>query len=206
MRIYTRTGDRGETALFGGGRVPKDHPRVRAYGTVDELNSLLGRAVGVVRAARVRERLALLQHDLFAVGAFLATPPAAAGRGRPKIPSFPEGRIAEMEAWMDEAEEVLPSLDAFILPGGSPGAAELHVCRTVCRRAEREVVVLARAETEARGAAGAGEEGAGRNVEEAVRYLNRLSDLLFVMARLENREAGADDVRWRKENGEARHE
>jgi cob(I)alamin adenosyltransferase len=183
LKIYTRTGDSGETALFGGGRVPKDHPRVRAYGTVDELNSVLGRALAAVGVPASRERLARVQHDLFAVGSLLATPPAREGRTRPDLPPFPEGRIQEMEAWMDEAEETLPPLKAFILPGGSPGASELHVCRTVCRRAERAIVEVA---------------GESPDAADAIRYLNRLSDLLFVLARLENRRAGVEDVRWEK--------
>jgi cob(I)alamin adenosyltransferase len=184
MKIYTRTGDGGETALFGGGRVAKDHPRVAAYGTVDELNACLGWAVAVVDEADVRERLARIQHDLFAIGSLLATPPPGEGRPTPKgLPEPPASRVSEMEAWMDEAEERLPTLRAFILPGGSRGAAALHLARTVCRRAERAVVHLASSET----------------VESwTLTYLNRLSDLLFTFARLENLEAGGGDVEWRK--------
>lgn len=184
MKIYTRTGDEGETALFGGGRVPKTHERVEAYGTVDELNAFLGRAIGVVEHPTAGERLREVQHDLFTLGAYLATPPAREGRVRPQLPPFPEGRIAEMEGWMDEAEGELPPLRAFVLPGGSAGAAELHICRTVCRRAERQVVAL------------------GTEAPEAllfIRYLNRLSDLLFTLARLENHHSGVGDVEWRKE-------
>ncbi len=186
MKIYTRTGDTGETSLFGGGRVPKDHPRVRAYGTVDELNACLGRALGSLAAASSRERLTRLQHDLFALGAHLAAPPAAEGRTRPKLPRLPEERIEEMERWMDEAEADLPPLGAFILPGGSPGACELHLCRTVCRRAERAVVAF---------------RDEGSDNAFVIRYLNRLSDLLFVLARVENREEGTADVTWSKEEG-----
>jgi cob(I)alamin adenosyltransferase len=185
MRIYTRTGDAGETALFGGGRVAKDHPRVDAYGTVDELNACLGWALTVVRGAEVRKRLRRVQHDLFAVGALLATPPPEEGRPTPKgLPEPPLARVLEMEAWMDEAEGRLPALRAFILPGGSPGAAALHVARTVCRRAERAVVHLASREAVHDG---------------TLTYLNRLSDLLFTFARLDNLEEGATDVEWRKE-------
>lgn len=185
MKIYTRTGDQGDTALFGGGRVSKAHPRVRAYGTVDELNSVLGRALNRVDVAVTRQRLAPIQHDLFTLGSHLATPPPGENRKRPELPPLPIARVEEMEAWMDEADRVLEPLKAFILPGGSPGAAELHVCRTVCRRAERAVVELAAAEE-------------GEESREMIRYLNRLSDLFFVLARLENLRAGRPDVTWEK--------
>gem|GEM_PF-59266 len=188
MKIYTRTGDAGETALFGGGRVPKSHLRVRAYGHVDELNSLLGRALRAVEVPSSRERLARVQHDLFSLGSHLATPPAREGRIRPEVPPLPEARITEMEAWMDEADEALPALKSFILPGGCAGSAELHLCRTVCRRAERTVVELLPLDPD---------------VEPVIRYLNRLSDLFFVLARLENRRAGVDDVRWEQGRGGA---
>ncbi len=184
MKIYTRTGDAGETALLGGGRVPKDHPRVAGYGTVDELNACIGVAVASVVRGDVRERLGRIQHDLFALGALLSTPPPAEGRAGPKgLPEPPLPRIEEMERWIDEADEELPELRAFILPGGSPAAAELHVARTVCRRAERAVVQLA----------------AHEPVEDWVLvYLNRLSDLLFTFARLENLASGGD-TEWHKE-------
>ena len=184
MKIYTRTGDAGDTALFGGGRVSKDHHRVAAYGTVDELNASVGVAVAAVASAEIRERLADIQHDLFAVGASLATRPPRGDRARPKgLPDLPMGRVAEMEAWMDAADSELAPLRAFIVPGGSPGAAALHLARTVSRRAERAVVHLATLES----------------VDEGiVVYLNRLSDLLFTFARLENRRAGTPDVEWRK--------
>ena len=184
MKIYTRTGDAGDTALFGGGRVPKDDPRVDAYGCVDELNSVLGWAIGQVADDTTRDRLSALQHDLFALGSSLATPPAREGRRRPGTPPLPLARVEAMEAWMDEADAELPALRAFVLPGGAPGAAALHVARTVCRRAERAVAGLAAAEP----------------VEDGVlRYLNRLSDLLFVLARLENHRAGRPDVAWEKD-------
>ncbi|HKJ02765.1 MAG TPA: cob(I)yrinic acid a,c-diamide adenosyltransferase [Longimicrobiales bacterium] len=184
MKIYTRTGDAGDTALFGGGRVSKDHPRVAAYGTVDELNASIGWAVATVADADIREHLAQIQHDLFALGAILASASPLEGRPRPKgVPEVPGARVPEMEGWMDGADDELPPLRAFILPGGTQGAAALHLARTVCRRAERAVVHLA--------TLGAVEEG-------LVVYLNRLSDLLFTFARLENRRAGAGDVEWRK--------
>ena len=186
MKIYTKTGDGGTTALLGGGRVRKSHPRVAAYGTVDELNSVVGWAISVGDDGEIRAFLALIQHDLFTLGAELARPPKAEGRKRPDVPELPLPRIAEMERWMDDAEAELAPLREFILPGGSPGAAALHVARTVCRRAEREVVALA--ENEPIDA-------------EILRYLNRLSDLFFVLARLENARTSTPDVVWRKDAG-----
>lgn len=184
MKIYTRTGDAGETALFGGGRVKKAHPRVNAYGTVDELNSSIGVAVSTMEESEWRNRLAALQHDLFVLGAVLATPPPAGARRRPTTPEIPLGRVEQMEAWMDEADRSLEPLRTFILPGGTRGAAALHLSRTICRRAEREVVAL----------------GHDEPLEsDIVRYLNRLSDLLFTLARMENFRAGVPDVLWQKE-------
>jgi cob(I)alamin adenosyltransferase len=185
MKIYTRTGDGGETSLFGSGRVPKDHPRVDAYGTVDELNACLGRALLTILVEGSRRRLALVQHDLFVLGSHLATLPPRERRRPPELPPLPEDRVADMERWMDEADRHLPRLQTFVLPGGSRGASELHVARTVCRRAERDVVRLVTLED--------------LGAEFAVRYLNRLSDLLFVLARLENLETGVGDVPWVKE-------
>jgi cob(I)alamin adenosyltransferase len=179
-RIYTKTGDAGETGLFGGGRVPKSHPRVEAYGAVDELNAVLGWAASAVRADSLGDALRRVQPDLFAIGAHLATP-AVEGRKAPELPPLPHDRIAVLESWIDTAEAELPELRSFILPGGSPGGAALHVARTVCRRAERRVVELALAEAVA---------------ELILVYLNRLSDLLFVFARLENHRAGAAEQLW----------
>jgi cob(I)alamin adenosyltransferase len=183
LKIYTRGGDEGETSLFGGRRVGKGHQRIEAIGAVDELNATIGWAVTQLGAGTTRERLETLQHDLFALGAELATPASDARRTRPAIPPLPEGRTAEMERWIDEAAEKLPALEAFVLPGGTPAAAALHLARTVCRRAERAVVTLSESE----------------EVTPVVRvYLNRLSDLLFMLARLENHRAGSGDVEWRK--------
>lgn len=183
MKIYTRTGDLGETALFGGGRVAKDDARVDAYGTVDELNSVIGWAVTQIEDADIVGRLELLQHDLFAIGADLAAPPPKEGRVRPGTPALPAYRIPEMEGWIDEADRELTELRAFVLPGGSSGAAALHVARTVCRRAERGVVRLLKEEIVS---------------QTVVPYLNRLSDLLFTFARLDNHRSGSGDVEWRK--------
>lgn len=183
MKIYTRTGDAGETTLFGGGRVSKDHPRVAAYGTVDELNAAVGCAVSRVRDAAIRSRLQTVQHDLFSLGALLATPLRDDGTVHPHVPAMPRDRIAEMEQWMDEAELELPPLTEFVLPGGSDGAVALHMARTVCRRAERAVVHLAMLEPVD---------------EDVVPYLNRLSDLCFTFARVENLRAEVPDVAWEK--------
>lgn len=190
MKIYTRTGDRGETGLFGGGRVAKDDTRVEAYGAVDELNAVIGHAV--VRLAEdgdtgIADRLGIVQADLFNLGAHLATPaPEDGGRGAAHVPDLPDGRVAEMEGWIDEAEAELEPLRVFILPGGGEAAARLHVARTVCRRAERRVITLARE----------------AHVDDCVVvYLNRLSDLLFTFARLANRRHGSADVPWTGRRG-----
>lgn len=179
-RIYTRTGDRGETGLFGGGRVPKSHPRVAAYGTVDELNATLGWVATLVDDPAITTRLEAIQGDLFTLGARLATPAGAASESH--LPELPTGRPTELERWIDAAEEDLQPLTSFIVPGGSPAGASLHLARTVCRRAERAVVALAE-EVE---------------VQPLVTvYLNRLSDLLFVWARWVNQQAGQEETPWR---------
>ena len=181
MKIYTKTGDRGETGLFGGPRVSKDAPRIEAYGTVDELNSLLGVTRAQQVPADVDALLQQIQNDLFALGAQLATPdPAAHHTGMVGSP-----QIVALEKAIDRFEERLEPLTQFILPGGTPAAAHLHLARTVCRRAERRVVTLARESNEP-------------IAVEIIVYLNRLSDLLFVLARAVNREAGLGDVPWQK--------
>jgi len=183
VKIYTRTGDGGDTGLFGGGRVSKAHERVEAYGNVDELNASLGVSLTVVEDHEIRDWLDRIQNDLFRLGAVLATPGAEDGSARPSVPTIPEVRIQEMEAFMDSAEGELPELRDFILPGGSPGAARLHMARTICRRAERSVARL---------------NQAGRSHPSVIKYLNRLSDLLFTLARLENHRNGVPDVPWKK--------
>jgi cob(I)alamin adenosyltransferase len=180
QRIYTKTGDAGDTGLFGGRRVPKSDLRVEAYGAVDELNAVLGWACTALQSASLREHLLTVQPDLFAIGAHLATS-VPDNRPLPKLPRLPEERIATLESWIDDADAELPELRSFIMPGGSPGGAALHVARTVCRRAERRVVELSHAEHAA---------------ASIIVYLNRLSDLLFVLARLENHRAGVAEQAW----------
>jgi cob(I)alamin adenosyltransferase len=181
MKIYTKTGDAGSTGLFGGGRVPKDDVRVEAYGDVDELTAVLGMARSVEPMPRIDEVLVPIQRDLFAIGALLATPDRDKMALHLQKARIDEGRIEELEHAIDAGEAELEPLTAFIVPGGSPKAAALHVARTVCRRAERHVVRLQ------------------HQVELpplAVIYLNRLSDLLFTLARVANRRAGAGEVTW----------
>lgn len=185
MKIYTRTGDEGDTGLFGGGRVSKADQRVEAYGSVDELNAVLGLTVESVADESIRRYLARIQHDLFSLGATLATPGSEDGTARPEVPPLPEERILEMEEWIDSASAEAPELRTFILPGGSKGAVFLHFARTVCRRAERAVVALN--STEATHPA-------------VLKYLNRLSDLLFTMARLENHRQGVADLPWARDD------
>ena len=181
MKIYTRTGDTGETALFGGGRVSKDHPRTSAYGDVDELNSAIGVARATAPAEMFDQLLDGIQRDLFAIGGRLATPqPEKVAKAIAKAVLPPE-RVDSFERVMDDAERELAPLRAFVLPGGTGKAAALHLARTICRRAERSVVRLAR------------EEDAPA---EILVYLNRLSDLLFTLARLANHRAGAGDTTW----------
>ena len=181
MTIYTRTGDTGETALFGGGRVSKDHPRTSAYGDVDELNSAIGVARATAPVELFDELLDGIQRDLFAIGGRLATPePEKVAKAIAKAVLPPE-RVTSFERAMDDAEGELQPLRAFVLPGGTPKAAALHLARTVCRRAERSVVRLAR------------EDSAPA---EILVYLNRLSDLLFTLARLANHRAGLGDRTW----------
>ena len=181
MKIYTRRGDGGETGLFGGGRRRKSDPRIAAYGDVDELNSTLGLARASVDDPTTLGRLATVQADLFAIGAHLATPAPEGDRPTPNLPPLPADRVGDMETWIDEASGETGPLRHFILPGGTTGAAQLHVCRTVCRRAERGVVELAEVE----------------HVDGViVTYLNRLSDYLFAAARLENERDGTGDLEW----------
>ena len=179
MKIYTRTGDAGETALFDGSRVSKSDPRVDAYGHIDELNAMLGlaRAAGVDPA--LDAWLNRLQRDLFALGAQLADPSSKIAARVTKAVLGPED-TARLEVWIDEAEAELPALRRFVLPAGVPAGAALHLARTICRRAERHIVGL----------------GAEAVDADLLAYVNRLSDLLFVLARLANARAGVPDQEW----------
>lgn len=179
MKIYTKTGDAGTTGLFGGGRVDKDDARVAAYGTVDETNSVIGVARAAQLSAALDAALERIQSDLLVVGAELATAPGNEDKlGMKRIDS---SDIERLERLIDENEAELAPLQNFILPGGTPAAAALHLARTVARRAEREVCTAAR------------ESEIGSDVRI---YLNRLSDLLFVLARRANHDAGVPDVPW----------
>ena len=171
MKIYTKTGDRGQTSLFGGTRVSKDDARIEAYGTVDELNSFIGLARASALPSDVDAQLLQVQADLFDIGARLASP------GTSRFAGVSEERITDLEHAIDAMESELAPLTSFILPGGSLGAAQLHVARTICRRAERRVVAL-------------------ENEDTTITYLNRLSDYLFVAARFANLRDGTPDVPW----------
>lgn len=171
-KIYTRTGDKGMTGLGDGTRVRKDHPRVEAYGMVDELNSLLGFLLTHELPEKIRGSLLEIQHDLFDLGGELSIPGHSILKG---------DRVEFLESVLDELNALLEPLKEFILPGGTAAASVCHLCRTVCRRAERALVTLS------------AEEAVG---ETSLKYLNRLSDLLFVMARSINRHEGVADVLW----------
>ena len=178
MKIYTRTGDDGTTSLFSGGRVPKHHLRVESYGTVDELNSLLGLARAHQPSAQTDAFLAQVQHQLFNLGADLATPLDAPTR---HVVRMDTETVGWLEQSIDQLTESLPPLTYFILPGGSIASAQIHVARTVCRRAERLVTELSQ------------HEPIGDYV---LPYLNRLSDFLFTLARWENLQTGLSEERW----------
>jgi cob(I)alamin adenosyltransferase len=178
MKIYTKTGDDGTTSLFSGGRVSKSSVRVEAYGTVDELNSYLGVARTYQHDERTGKYLELVQNHLFRLGADLATPMEAKADWLVRIT---ENEVVWLETSIDELSELLPKLKNFILPGGTAVAAHLHVARTICRRAERLLVTLAAAEAVN---------------EQALIYLNRLSDWLFTLARYENLQAGESETKW----------
>ena len=185
-RVYTRHGDRGETSLAGGQRVPKDSPRIEAYGTVDELNASIAAARDTINEARAGEpRLAPLaaillrvQHELFNLGSILATLPEDV---HPQQARVTDAEVAQLEEEIDQMNKYLAPLRSFVLPGGSRLNAELHICRTVCRRAERACVSLARVEG---------------IPPEAVRYLNRLSDALFVWSRWASHITGSPETLW----------
>ena len=184
MKLYTRTGDDGTTGLFSGTRVSKDHPRIEAYGTVDEFNAVVGMVMSACRRdvpfeARLLEIFAQVQSRLFDIGADLATPEGA--NNSSKILRIDEDHVQEVEGWIDEIDSANPPLRAFVMPSGCELAARLHLARTVCRRAERLMVSLAQLEPVGTG---------------PLRYMNRLSDLLFAMARRANHHAGVGNVPW----------
>ncbi len=181
MKIYTRTGDTGDTALFGGGRVSKDHIRVAAYGDVDELNSVIGLVRATAPVSFEDALLESIQRDLFSIGGHLATPDPDKVRKALEKATLSAARVTEFEHVIDAADSELAPLTAFVLPAGTQKAAVLHLARTVCRRAERQVVHLAAQEMVP---------------ELFLVYLNRLSDLLFTLARLANHRAGTGDVTW----------
>jgi cob(I)alamin adenosyltransferase len=178
-KVYTRTGDDGTTGLGGGQRVPKDSPRIEAFGTVDELNSAIGVAQALGLDARIATALASVQNDLFHLGSDLCI--LEDDKARFKVPQIEPRHVDALEELMDDLTEQLEPLENFVLPGGTAGAAQLHVARCICRRAERLVIALGRHE---------------KIGVETVRYLNRLSDALFVMARYENKQKGKSDVLW----------
>jgi cob(I)alamin adenosyltransferase len=177
VKIYTKGGDKGETSLFDGTRVSKGHPRVDAYGHVDELNATIGLARAAGIDAPLADKLAQIQRDLFALGAQLADP-AERIADRVTKAAIAAADVERLERWIDEADAELPPLRHFVLPGGSGAGAALHLARTVCRRAERQMVLL------------------GGVDDELLAYINRLSDLLFVLARLANARAGAGEAEW----------
>ena len=178
-RVYTRTGDDGTTGLGAGGRVGKDSPRVEAYGTVDELNSQIGLALALGINETIVPFLHSIQNDLFHLGSDLCV--LEEEKEKRPVPRIEERHVTALEGLMDRLSRELPPLENFVLPGGSPGAAQLHVARTVCRRAERLLVALSRRESVS---------------GQAIPYLNRLSDALFVLARYENLKRGVPDVLW----------
>ncbi|MGD8330010.1 MAG: cob(I)yrinic acid a,c-diamide adenosyltransferase [Acidobacteriota bacterium] len=178
-RLYTRAGDRGATRLGAGTEIAKDSPRVEAYGTVDELNACIGVALSSGLCERLTSELTAIQNQLFDLGGDLATP--ASEKPEFEVPRIEQRHVTALERLLDELTEAVGPLENFVLPGGAVGAAALHVARTVCRRAERRAVTLAR------------EEDIGEHI---VPYLNRMSDALFVMSRYENQQAGVAEPLW----------
>ena len=178
MKIYTKTGDKGETSLLGGARVPKYHLRIEAYGTVDELNSYLGLIRDQEMEKKTKELLIQIQDNLFVIGSHLAKEP---GKDKVKIPSISEEMIIELEEKIDEMNESLPPMKFFVLPGGHPTVSYCHIARCVCRRAERVCVHLAE----------------NSEVDAIItKYLNRLSDYLFVLSRKFTQDLNAEEIPW----------
>lgn len=208
MKVYTKTGDAGQTSLFNGARVPKHNARVDAYGTVDECNATVGLACAHLMSARstveanggdidaldiLHGRLVALQNRLFDLGAHLATPRETSSETKLRKTAFPSSAATDLENWIDEMEAALPPLTTFVLPGGHPCAATLHLSRTVARRAERAVTPMLLCE--------AGEETTASEIDpEAYQFLNRLSDFFFVASRFANQLCGSKDVTWEKQD------
>jgi cob(I)alamin adenosyltransferase len=197
-KLYTKTGDKGLTSLLGGQRVSKSHLRVEAYGQVDELNSVIGLARSHIARLRNQNNLAPycqdldewlsgIQHQLFHLGSHLA---CTGAKQRAQLPNFEDSWVSKMEQLMDQFDSQLPQLTAFILPGGSHTASHLHLARTVCRRAERTVLKAL---------------GKDSSSLKYIRYLNRLSDLLFAMARYANKHEGIEDVLWKQHETDQGH-
>jgi cob(I)alamin adenosyltransferase len=183
MKIYTKTGDRGDTKLYGGITVPKHDARVEAYGSVDELNAVLGSVIALDPQGDLgTEGLVEVQSDLFTLGALLAASDPERAMKQDTLPKLSADRVADLEAWIDRLDSGLKPLDAFILPGGSPAGAQLHVARTVCRRAERAITPLLSDHPEF--------------AEVLVPFINRLSDLLFTLARSVNALSGSEEAIW----------
>lgn len=181
MKIYTKTGDKGETSLFGGKRVSKNDIRIKAYGSIDELNAMIGLAITEITSNKIKLVLLDLQKKLFVVGSDLATP-ISDGNKKLNIERTPSHFITLAETWIDDFNSTLDELKNFILPGGSKGSALLHVCRTVTRRAEREIVELKNRE---------------QLNENIVIFINRISDLFFVLSRFENKISNHPDTIWK---------
>jgi len=177
MKIYTKKGDKGETSLFGGQTVAKDHYRIEAYGTVDELNSFLGLALSYSPVTELVPILTTIQHDLFIIGADLATPESK----KTHVLRISEDKIDQLEQWIDHFDAQLPALTSFILPSGTVSASYLHVARTVCRRAERLIVTAIQHD---------------EINSLTLKYINRLSDLLFVLSRFENFTRNIHETKW----------
>ena len=182
MKIYTKGGDKGETGLFGGERVSKDSLRIETYGTVDELNSFIGLALVEIKDYEVKKLLERIQNTLFILGSDLSAPDNVKDKSH-NIPRISKLNYEEIEKEIDKFDSRLGELKNFILPGGSKSAALLHICRTICRRAERRVVAL---------------NNAVNISPDIIIFLNRLSDLFFVVARYENKISGIEDIEWQK--------
>jgi cob(I)alamin adenosyltransferase len=180
MKIYTRTGDRGTTQLFGGQRVPKHHLRIEAYGTVDELNSFIGWLRDLLTGDQLKEELLNIQNNLFVIGSLLAAQPGKKGLA---LPELPPAAVKELEEAIDRMEVAVSPLRSFILPGGHPSVSAAHICRTVCRRAERSVTALSETEP-----------GTVPNLIHE--YLNRLSDYFFMLARFLTHQLGVQEIPW----------